>query len=357
MRNILIVLIILYPLIGSGQSAKDKDKAEQLGIKAIGIMDEGNFNKAVTLLLKAQKLDPARFDYPYEIGYALYQSKLYEQTIDWLKPLMEHPDASDVLYQLLGNAYDEMEYRDSAIWSYQRGIDKYPKSGKLYLESGIVEYRRKDYDRAIYYWEEGINAEPNFSSNYFWLGRTLSDSNLKIWSLMYGEIFMLLEPSTHRTQEMSEILYNVYNNSIEFESDSTASVSLNKKVVIMADEFKKDPNIPFELSFEVLFTLACTPDSTRTNKELDIYTFSQIRQSFIRSWNERKFESNTLFDFHNKLIENNVFEAYNYWLLMMGDVENYKIWFYNNNETFEKFSTYFNNNRPQFNSENIVIRQ
>ncbi|MEQ8927314.1 MAG: hypothetical protein RLO81_15955 [Fulvivirga sp.] len=356
MKNIIISLIILFPLLANGQSEKDKNKAEEIGLKAIQIMDEGDYNKAVTLLLKAQKLDPNRFDYPYEIGYALYQSKLYEQTIEWLNPLMSHPEATDVLYQLLGNAYDELEYRDSAIWCYQKGIEKYPNSGKLFLESGIVEYRKENYDQAVQYWEDGIRAEPNFSSNYFWLGRTLSDSNLKIWSLMYGEIFMLLEPNTHRTQEMSEILYDVYNSSIEFETDTSSRVSLNKEIVIKADEFAENPIIPFELNFEALFTLACAPDSSRTNKDLNIYLFSKIRQDFSEYWNQKDFSQNTLFEFHQILIKHDVFDAYNYWLLMMGDIENYKSWFDSNGQEFEVFAAYFNNYRPTFNSENLVIR-
>ncbi|MTI19845.1 hypothetical protein E1176_02300 [Fulvivirga sp. RKSG066] len=357
MKNIIISLIILCPLLANGQSEKDKNKAEEIGLKAIKIVDEGDYNKAVTLLLKAQKLDPNRFDYPYEIGYALYQSKLYEQTIKWLKPLMSHPDATDVLYQLLGNAYDELEHRDSAIWSYKKGIEKYPHSGKLFLESGIVEYRKENYDRAVQYWEDGIRAEPNFSSNYFWLGRILSDSNFKIWSLMYGEIFMFLEPNTNRTQEMSKILYNVYNTSIEFETDTSSQVSLNNQIVIIADEFAENPKIPFELNFEALFTLACAPDSSRTKKDLDIYMFSEIRQDFSEYWNQKDFEPNAVFDFHKSMIKNAVFDAYNYWLLMMGDIENYKSWFNSNGQEFEEFAAYFNDNRPTFNNKNLVIRK
>lgn len=209
MRYIFTVLLVSCTLLLSAQSDKQKEKAQKIGMEAIQLMDEGNYKKSITLLFKAIKLDPDRFAYRYEIGYALYSSELYDETIEWLKPLASHPDVSDVLFQLLGNSYDEIDSPDSAIYAYQLGLEKFPNSGKLHLEPGIVEYRRENYDKAIEYWENGVRAEPDYSSNYFWLGRTLSDSNLKIWSLIYGELFMTLEPATNRSQEMSEILYNV----------------------------------------------------------------------------------------------------------------------------------------------------
>ena len=49
----------------------DKDKALEKGRTAIELMDNGKIDESIELLKEAQKLDPDRFDYPYELAYAL----------------------------------------------------------------------------------------------------------------------------------------------------------------------------------------------------------------------------------------------------------------------------------------------
>jgi len=357
MRNFLFILLLLKFSFAIAQTEKQKIKAEELGLEAIQLMDEGNIDKAVKLLLRAEKLDPDRLDYPYEIAYALYISKLYEESIEWLKPLMNHPDVNELVFQLLGNAYDEIHLPDSALYVYQSGLEKFPHSGRLYLEQGIVEYRRENYDQAIEYWESGVKVQPNFSSNYFRLGKTLTDSNTKIWSIIYGEIFMLLEPATQRTQEMSETLYNVYNNAIEFTSDTSATISLNKQMIIDGEEFMKTKKNPFEMNFEAWLLASAAVGPERTNKDLSIYTFAEIRKSLIENWFINELESNILFDFHKVMLDEGVLDSYNYWLIMMGDAENYKKWFENHDEEFEKFAEFFNSNRPVFDHNNVLKRK
>jgi tetratricopeptide (TPR) repeat protein len=44
-------------------------------------MDEGQIDQSIELLTRAEKLDPNRIDYPYEIAYAHYLKKNYEKAI------------------------------------------------------------------------------------------------------------------------------------------------------------------------------------------------------------------------------------------------------------------------------------
>lgn len=51
------------------------------GLEAIKLMDNGKFDESIKLLEEAQKLDPKKFDYPYEIAYAHYIQEDYKGAI------------------------------------------------------------------------------------------------------------------------------------------------------------------------------------------------------------------------------------------------------------------------------------
>lgn len=54
-------------------------------MKAIELMDNGKIEASIELLEEAQKLDPDRFDYPYELAYAHYLKKDYKGAIKILE--------------------------------------------------------------------------------------------------------------------------------------------------------------------------------------------------------------------------------------------------------------------------------
>ena len=80
-----------------------KDIALEKGLAAIELMDNGKINESIKLLKEAQKLDPDRFDYPYEIAYAYYLKEDYKRVIKLLEKNSNHTNVNERLYQLLGN--------------------------------------------------------------------------------------------------------------------------------------------------------------------------------------------------------------------------------------------------------------
>ena len=63
-RTIGLLLLFATGQIAYGQNNKEKALAK--GQEAIKLMDNGKLDESIKLLEEAQKLDPDRFDYPYE---------------------------------------------------------------------------------------------------------------------------------------------------------------------------------------------------------------------------------------------------------------------------------------------------
>jgi tetratricopeptide (TPR) repeat protein len=350
------VLIISFSLYAQNES--NKERAYNLGMEAVKAMDhDGDYEKAIKLLEKAQELDKQNINYPYEAAYSYYLLKDYNKTIEILEKIKGHKNVNDQIYQLLGNSYDYSGKSDKALSTYRKGLKKFPNSGKLYLEQGIIENSRKNYNEAIGYWEKGIEVDPTFPSNYYYLGKTFSYSDEKIWSVLYSEMFINLERNSDRTSEISELLYKTYKESIHINSDSTGGVSFSKVNTI---GFKKNKlNIPFPITFGLTMTASLGIEILNKEKEISISSINKIRQNFISNWflqKRNKKYPNVIFDFQKQLEDKGFFEAYNYWLFMKGDEVEFNKWLISNQSIFDEFTEWFTVYPIKINKKNFFSR-
>ncbi len=351
-RNLLALTIIILSVDHvSGQS--DKEKAFTKGQEAIDLMDKGKIDESIKLLEESAKLDPDNLDYPYEIAYAHYMAKNYQKSIDILADLMERKGANDRVFQLLGNSYDNIGLKEKAIETYEAGLIKFQNSGKLHLELGGMYLQVKNYDKAIYYYEKGIEVEPAYPSNYYRVAKLFLDSDEEVWGMIYGELFMNLERNSPRNTEISKLLYDTYKREINFTSDTSFTVSFSKNAVVMMNSKK------IELPFGVGIYEPTLIMEMLNEKSIDINSLDRIRTGFVKNYFMNKGDKkypNILFDYQNKIFKEGHFEAYNHWVLMHGDEEAFGHWKESNQEKWEKFVEWFNPNGLKIDDKNKFYR-
>ncbi|HEY8387001.1 MAG TPA: hypothetical protein VIK74_00275, partial [Parasegetibacter sp.] len=205
---------------------------------------------------------------------------------------------------------------------YKKGLKKFPESGVLYNEYGEILFAKADYD-AIKYWEKGIEVEPNFPGNYYNAAKFYYFTTDKVWSLIYGEIFVNLESYSQRTAEIKSILLEGY-----------------KKLFLTANllEGYSDKN-PFALAF----LSAMNQQSSLAMSGLNIDKLIMIRTRFILDWfhqHAQKFPFR-LFEYHRQLLKEGMFLAYNQWIF--GAAENlaaYQLWTRVNETEHERFTNF-----------------
>ena len=162
-------------------------------------------------------------------------------------------------------AYKAIDEKKQADKMYKQGIKKFPSSGELYNEYGEMLWVEKDAE-AIRFWEKGIEVDPNYSSNYYNASRFYYYTYDKVWSLIYGEIFINMESYSKRTPEIKSLLVDGY-----------------KKLFTDLKSPKSESKNPFENAFLTVMTdqsqsvaLGVTPES------LNI-----LRSKFILEWFEK----------------------------------------------------------------------
>ena len=355
MKTTTLFFLFTFCLITFVSAQKsDEEKAHDLALEAIQLMDYRKYEAAIGKLEEAQKLDPENVNILYEIGYAQYLNEEPKKAIKTFKKVVKHPDANAQCYQMLGNFQDLNGDREDAIASYKEGLEKFPKAGRLYFELGNVQ---EDLAYSLAYYEAGIEAEPTYASNYFNAARIfLLNTEEEVWGMIYGEIFMNLERNTERTAQMSQLLYEIYKSEIKYPSDSTATVSFSKTATLTLEDLKDPENLklPFGVTiYEPMLLVGCAME-----KEVNLESLNRIRSIFISSYFSGEAHSdypNVLFDYQKILADKGFLEAYNYWILMKGDEDAFDVWYQENKDDFKTFTTWFSDNPIEINDQNKFL--
>jgi len=333
-----------------GQTNDKQKKADEYARQAIALIDEQQkYDDAIGLLEKALRLVPKNLIYQYELAYVYYAKKEFAKTIKYLKKNLNKKEATASYYQLLGNAYDLSEKTEKAEQVFLKGIKKFPDAGQLYAELGGIYYRQNNNDKAVAAWEKGIENAPSFASNYYWTTLLYCNSSEKIWGLLYGEIFLNLEPMTERSDEISNLLYHTFSSGIRLaptNQDRKLSFSERSRMFLLLED-EQNTKLPFQVLFDMNFAAGLGDYF----EEMSIENIYRLKKEFVKHWFDGKYDEqyeNILFEWQKKIIEAGHFEAYCYWLFNLGNPKEFDKWLRKNELPFRKFIVWMGENHLQF---------
>lgn len=291
---------------------------------ARSFMRSGDFDNAILVLTRALERDRNNLEMQKDLVMSFYLKRDYTRALDGVKVLLDRDDADVVTYQIAGNVYKALEEAKECEKVYKKGLKKFPKSGPLLSEYGELLWALKDFT-AINYWEEGIRVDPSFSGNYYNAANYYFYAKDKVWSLIYGEIFINMESLGERGAAMKQQLLQGY----------------KEKLFADADLLKGEEKNKSEFARKFLETVG--KQSALVNGGINTEVLTMIRARFILDW----YASNAsrypfrLFDFQRQLLSEGLFDAYNQWLF--GPVENlaaYDNWTKTHAEEYNNFSAF-----------------
>lgn len=347
-KNYFLLLILLSLNI---YSQKKTFKCEKV-YDAVKLIDEGKYNEAIKILEDCENLDPLEYTYPYEIALAKSYSKDYDGAIKKLIKIKNYKEIKDDYYQLLGNNYDYAGDSAMAIKTYDEGLKKFPKSGRLYLERGVMYESSKPIE-AIKIYEKGIEAEPMYPSNYYRATKIYLKTNDRLSGLIYGEIFMNLERTTSRSQEMSKLLYEGYKNSLIFISQNQKKTEFCP-ALIDVEKYEKKELLPLCINFAYGFVTAMMKYN-----EFTYDNFVQMRKDFLKEYQNVKIKNspNVLLNYFKTMDDNKVFNAYNYYIFQIANKEAFAEWQTKNKDEYDHFVEWYtkSENEIKIDSKNFYI--
>lgn len=282
------IFFLLFSTVSLGY-AQD---AAQMHETAKNFMKQGDYSNAIVVLSRAIAIEPMSLGLTKDLALSYYFFNDYEKALQVIKPLLDREDADDQGFQVAGNIYKSLSQPKEAERIYKKGLRKFPASGPLYNDLGEVMWAQKDFE-AIKEWEKGIEKDPSYSRNYYNAAKYYYLSTDKIWSILYGEIFLNMEPFSNKTPEIKDLLLESYkklfmaplpDNSKSYNRFETAYFQLMNRQVVVAGT-------------------GITPE-----------TLAMIRTRFILDWFNDKRPPFKLFDYQKQLLQEGLFDAYNQWI-------------------------------------------
>ncbi|PVD51168.1 hypothetical protein DC498_16085 [Terrimonas sp.] len=314
-------LLLFTILTITGFAQQNADTLQQTGRN---YMRKGDWGNAIMVFNRALQLKPGDADIQNDIAYTYFLQRDFTKALEIIKPVIENDNADVRSFQIAGTIYRAIEELKEGTKVYEKGLKKFPLSGVLHSEYGELLWQKKDYN-AINQWETGIKVDPNHAGNYYNAARYYYFTTDKIWSLLYGEIFVNMESYTIRTAEIKTLLYDGY-----------------KKLFADAD-LLKNYKVKNKNDFEVAFLTSMNTQSPKAATGINPEKLIEIRKGFIQSWieaNAQKFPYR-LFEYQQQLIKLNMFEAYNQWIFGAAiSADQYQNWMQQHKAEYDAFSNF-----------------
>ena len=285
-------------------------------------MKQGDYPNAILVLNHALQVDPKNIAIAKDLALNYYFQKEDNKALEIIKPLLEREDADDQCFQIAGNIYKELEMDKECEKTYKRGIKKFPESGGLYNDFGELLLAQRNVE-SIKQWEKGIEQDPAYSKNYYNAARYYFLTPDKVWSIIYSEIFINMEPLGSKTPEMKEMLLESY-----------------KKLFTDID---LEQNNKDKSNFAKAYLQSMNKQTSQASFGLNAETLTMIRTRFILDWcngNSSKFPYH-LFDYQRQLLQEGMFDAYNQWIF--GPAQNLAVfqnWINTHSTEYNAFSNF-----------------
>lgn len=312
-RTLLVAFLLILCCHGVSWSQTD---ATQLYNTARSFMRSGDYANAILVLNRAVALSPESAEYRKQLAFAYYLNNNLPQAEKVIKDVLTS-DAVDVqTYQIEGNIIKARGDLKGAEKNYRKGLKKFPASGTLYNELGQIYADQRQYTDALKAWTTGIKVDPALASNYYNAAKTYYYSKDKVWTVLYGEIFIDLERYTSRTTEMKNTLLAAYKDL--FNSGLVAGAATPDPANVSAPDFRQ--------SFLRALGKGAT---TITSRGITPETLVMLRTRFVLEWANfyKLVFPFSLFDYQQQLLREGLFEAYNQWIFGPAtSLNNYKAW-------------------------------
>jgi tetratricopeptide (TPR) repeat protein len=338
MRQLLFLIFLLVPCLVQlqAQSGGPLYQAHYYSQQAEEYIASKDWPEALKKLDKALDLDPGNPSYVVRKGQVLTLSGNYAGAVGAVKPLLKSKKCTPQAYQVYGNALDLLGKPDDALEVYAQGLQRFPSTGFLRMEMGIVEYARHRDSVAGAHWQKGIEEDYDFPNNYYWLARLEAEHGDYLHALLHAEIFMSLDRQvSERSKEMSRLIYEAYRKSFRLSAYNQPYfdfLGMGEAVLTLAPQNADE-------AVQVAYNLALED----TVRHLGIEYLPVLRSAFREEWNTRfaaQFK-HPLRLWMDLLHTDGHEQAYNWWLLYDADPAAFMHWYEPNEDSYFAFEVWF----------------
>ena len=140
--------------------AEQGPRAELLEELADCHYQSGNAAEALTQYSLLADMQPDRLLYKLRLMNLLYRGKQYEGAIGYGRDILQRDSITQVI-SMVGDAFNQLERRDSAEWYYRRALARRPHSDAVLSKLSNILLGREQYDEVLALADAFLAEEPD----------------------------------------------------------------------------------------------------------------------------------------------------------------------------------------------------
>ncbi len=226
MKTLKLLALIILPIFGftffsNAQKNIEPTSSTEIIRKGIIKHDNGDYEDAVDEYFKISINDSLYGLAQYEAALSLIELKENKEAIDVLNDILLYQpryDYKNLVYSLLGTAYDNDEQSEKAIEVYKEGLVLFPTSHDLYYNLGVTYQKVKKYPEAVQAYQNALIMNPDHAASYLRLGLMAANEEEYALSIVLLTAFLTYEGVTERALATISTMEKIANGSFDPES-------------------------------------------------------------------------------------------------------------------------------------------
>lgn len=335
-----ICLVLAIVATTTSVQAQDDWSSPELKVlysEAEKAMGNRDYDKAINVYFQAIRLQPGNLVLRRDLAYAYYLSGKYQDGITILEEIRKSGNADPETYQLLSALENANGDKRKSLRLIDEGLRKFPSSGVLLFSKGnsLLANDKKKND-ALKYFVKGIENDGLYSNNYLAAAKILLERDEPIWAMIYSEIFVNLEPQSNKSVEGRRTLLEAYSRMFSAQAAGSLPSFANSNSKRKSDFGKAVTGIYLGNYLSVA-------------SGMTIDNLTMLRTRFLLDWMAKySVEDHSLFRFHDMLIRNGHFEAYNQFLLgAITGSSTFSSWMQKNGDLMKNMNSFVSRNAYQ----------
>ena len=200
MKKLLLLLSFLFisfRVLPQDDNTKLKDFISE-GIK---LHDLKKYDQAIASYKEALKIEPTNPSANYEIAFSLMSKGETKNAIPYLEKVTKTKNNVSVsAFDMLGSIYDDMGKKDKAIEYFNKGIEADPTYQRIYFNAAVTSVRMGKDKEALAYLLTALKLDPNHASSHnLYAELMMKSSTTKIDAILAYCNFLILEPTSERS--------------------------------------------------------------------------------------------------------------------------------------------------------------
>lgn len=272
MRN--LFLSTLFILL-SALTVYSQDKTTSLIEQGVILYDKGDYRGAVKKYEEALKIDSKNTTALYEASMTYINLKEYDKAIEFCDKLIAIGGKTMMAYVNKATALDLMGNDEQAITVYKEGIKLYPDEYMLHFNLGITYIQNKMVLEAEKEMLESLDINPEHPSSNFVLGYIQYIKEDKVRTMLTYYYFLMLEPTSKRSNDAFVRINEMMNHGVEKESDNKININIS------ADRDTTDPFYTADFYFTLKAATMFTEEFAKKSAFEKFYSYTEDVVKFL----------------------------------------------------------------------------